>query len=124
MTRRTLVTLLLLTGLLGPAETVVCTESDGRVGIEIGIGGRCADRVIGERSHGQVWESCHDSMLPEASATVARKGQLAEAAAVPPIGVRIVPLDLAREERRATSLLDWHPPPLQHDQIASVVLLR
>ncbi len=124
--RRALIVLFLTAGLIGPAETVVCTESDGRVGIEIGIGGRCADLVVTDRVRNDAPDlecpSCSDSLLPDASAAADRKGQYPEASAASPIAFWSPTLS-PPTERQAPSLPNRHLPPRQHDQLASVVLL-
>ena len=125
MPRRTLLVLLLTAGLLGPAETVICTESDGRVGVELGIGGRCADLVIKKGSEEPVLEcpSCSDSLLPSVGATVERKGQLPEVALAHPVVGASASRGAPLADPGVAAVLLWYPPPRQHDPIRSVVLL-
>ena len=80
--RRSLFTLLLV-GLVWPSSgAVLCVEPDGRVEVEVGIGGRCADMVMAVHSEAPTFAeqcgSCRDTQLRTVGSTASRKERLSD----------------------------------------------
>jgi hypothetical protein len=124
-----LTALLLLVGMLVPhGEIVLCTESDGRSRVEAGVVGHCVDMLLAATAQsptvGNEGPTCSDSELPSVRGTVSRTDSAVDQASLVGFEAKAPGPHPQVEARSVGTLCQWLLLPLQHEQIASVVLLR